>query len=213
MNPIPTLQLCQLEALFDLNLINIPGIFTFAHPDMINPDFSLFPELTTRRFVLREIKEADAPLIHTLRSDQETNVLIGRENSKSIEDAVLFIDRIKTNVRRNESVYWVICFQNVSDLIGTIGYWDFNPSAGSAEIGYELLTEYRGQGIMSEVLPAIIRFGFEEMKLKLITAVTTEQNIGSVRLLEKCGFRLASLKDGITCEHVPGMLTFVLHKQ
>lgn len=180
---------------------------------MLNPNFSLFPELGTRRFVLREITDADAPLIHKLRSDQETNALIDRENSKSIEDAVLFIDRIKGNVSRNQSVYWVICFQNVSDLIGTIGYWNFNLSAESAEIGYELLTECRGQGIMSEVLPAIIRFGFEEMKLKWITAFTTEQNIGSVRLLEKCGFRLASLNDDITCEHVPGMLTFVLHKQ
>ena len=180
---------------------------------MFNPDFTLFPELTTRRFVLREINDADAPLIHKLRSDQETNALINRENSKSIEDAALFIDRIKTNVRRNESVYWIICFQNVSDLIGTIGYWNFNSSSESAEIGYELLREFRGQGIMSEVLREAMRFGFEEMKLKLITACTTEQNIGSVRLLEKCGFRLASLNDDIADEHVPGMLTFVLRKQ
>ena len=106
---------------------------------MFNPNFSVFPELITRRFVLREIKVADASLIHKLRSDQETNALIDRENSNSIEDALLFIDRIKSNVRRNESVYWVICFKNVSDLIGTIGYWNFNLSAETAEIGYELL--------------------------------------------------------------------------
>lgn len=179
---------------------------------MFNPDFSLFPKLTTRRFVLREINIADASLIHKLRSDQETNALIDRENSKSIEDALLFIDRIKSNVRRNESVYWVICFQNVSDLIGTIGYWNFNLSAETAEIGYELLREFRGRGIMKEVLPEVIRFGFEEMKLKWITALTTVQNIGSVKLLEKFGFQLSDSDDNST-EHVPGMLTFVLHNQ
>jgi ribosomal-protein-alanine N-acetyltransferase len=176
---------------------------------MFNPNFSPFPELATARFVLREINIADASLIHKLRSDQETNALIDRENSKSIEDALLFIDRIKSNVRRNESVYWVICFQNASDLVGTIGYWNLNLSVEKAEIGYELLREFRGQGIMNEVLPRIIRFGFEEMKLKWITALTTEQNIRSVKLLEKFGFQLADSDDNST-EHVPGMLTFVL---
>ena len=176
---------------------------------MLNPNFSQFPILSTGRFVLREINVADASLIHKLRSDQETNALINRENSKSIEDALLFIDRIKSNIRRNESVYWVICFQNVSDLIGTVGYWNFDLSAEKAEIGYELLREFRGQGIMNEVLPEVVRFGFEEMKLKWITAVTTEQNVPSVKLLKKFGFQLADSDDHST-EHVPGMLTFVL---
>ena len=152
-------------------------------------------------------------MIHKLRSDQETNALIDRENSKSIEDALLFIDRIKTGVSRNECIYWVICFQNSSDLVGTIGYFNFNLSAETAEIGYELLTEFRGQGIMNEVLPGIIQFGFEEMKLKWITAFTTEQNIGSVRLLEKFGFQLSASEYNNTIEHVSGMLTFILHNR
>ena len=176
---------------------------------MPNPNFSQFPILSTGGFVLREINIADASLIHKLRSDQETNALIDRENSKSIDDALLFIDRIKSNVSRNESVYWVICFQNVSDLIGTVGYWNFDLSAEKAEIGYELLREFRGQGIMNEVLPEVIRFGFEEMKLKWISAVTTEQNVPSVKLLKKFGFQLADSDDD-SSEHVPGMLTFVL---
>jgi [ribosomal protein S5]-alanine N-acetyltransferase len=179
---------------------------------MFYPNFSPFPELATRRFVLREINVADASLIHKLRSDQETNTLIDRENSKSIEDALLFIDRIKGNVGRNESVYWVICLQKVSDLIGTIGYWNLNLSAKTAEIGYELLREFRGRGIMNEVLTEVIRFGFEEMKLKWITAVTTVQNSRSVKLLEKFGFQLADSDDDST-EHIAGMLTFLLHNR
>jgi ribosomal-protein-alanine N-acetyltransferase len=175
-----------------------------------NLNFSPFPELTTRRFVMREISDADAPLIHELRSDQETNALIGRENSKSIEDALLFIDKIKSAVQRNECIYWVICFENSSDLIGTIGIWNFDISAQAAEIGYELLPRSRGQGVMSEVLPRVIQFGFEKLKLKQINAFCSDHNDGSIRLLEKCGFRLASLNDDITHLQDPGMLSFVL---
>ena len=177
---------------------------------MKNLNFSPFPELTTRRFVMREISDADAPLIHELRSDQETNALIGRENSKSIEDALLFIDRIKSAVQRNENICWVIRFENSPDLIGTIGLWNFDIPTEATEIGYELLLRFRGQGIMSEILPRVVRFGFEQMKLKRINAFCSDQNISSIKLLGKCGFRLASLNDDITHQQDPGMLSFVL---
>ena len=173
-------------------------------------NLSPFPKLTTKRLVLREINLADAPLIHELRSDEVTNALIDRKNSSGIEDALSFIDSIKNNVERNESIYWVVCFENTSDLIGTVGYWNFNLPAESAEIGYELLAGFRGQGIMSEVLPRIIHFGFEQMKLKLITAFSSEQNINSVKLLEKFGFRLSSSGYDNTHQNDPGMLSFVL---
>jgi ribosomal-protein-alanine N-acetyltransferase len=174
--------------------------------------FSPFPLLTTKRFVLREINPADAPLIHELRSDRATNALIDRENSKGIEDAVLFIDKIKNIVERNEGLYWVISFENSANLIGTIGYWNFNLSDESAEIGYELLTAFRGQGIMSEALPRIIKFGFEQMNLKLITAFTTEENTNSVKLLEKFEFALSSSDNDNTSQDNPDLLTFVLNR-
>ncbi len=175
---------------------------------IFNPEFSPFPALTTRRFVLRELNKADAHLIHELRSDQETNALIGRENSKSVEDALLFIERIQNGVRRNESIYWVVCSENSPDLIGTIGLWNFDKSARSAEIGYELLPGFRGQGIMPEVLLRVVQFGFEQVKLKQIHAFCLEKNTRSVKLLEKCGFTVMSLEDDIPPE-IPGMLHFV----
>ena len=173
-------------------------------------NFSAFPELTTQRLTLREIQTADAPLIHTLRSDDATNALIDRVKSKGVDDALRFIDLIKNNVGRHESVYWIICFKNTSELIGTICYYNYNLPADTAEVGYELLAGFRGRGIMNEVLPRVIRFGFEEMKLKTITAFPSEQNISSVKLLQKFGFQLSSSVHENTHGDVPGMLTFLL---
>jgi ribosomal-protein-alanine N-acetyltransferase len=180
------------------------------HQLVNNLNFSPFPQLTTGRFMLREINEADAPLIHELRSDQETSALTGRENSKSIEDALLFIDRIKSGIQRNECIYWVVCFENSPDLIGTIGIWNFDIPTGAAEIGYELLPGVRAQGIMSEVLPGVIQFGFEQMKLNRINAFCSEQNEGSSKLLKKCGFKLSSVPADDPNPPDPGMLCFVL---
>lgn len=173
-------------------------------------DFSTFPVITTKQLVMRELTIADAPLIHKMRSDKETNALIGRQNSESIGDALLFIDKIQSGVRRNESIYWVISSENSPGLSGTIGLWNFEESSKSAEIGYELLKEYRGQGIMSEVLPAIIRFGFEKLKLKRMDAFTTEQNTGSVRLLRKFGFQLEVSENDSARNAEPRLMKFVL---
>ena len=173
-------------------------------------DFSPFPQLTTSELVLRELNVADAPLIHELRADQVTSALIGRELSKGIEDALAFIDRIKSGIGRNECIYWVICFQNTSDLIGTVGCWNFDPDAETAEIGYEILADFRGRGIMSEVLPRIVRFGFEQMHLKSILAFCSEQNFSSIRLLKKYGFKLTSAGNDNPRQQVAGMLSFVL---
>jgi ribosomal-protein-alanine N-acetyltransferase len=48
---------------------------------------------------------------------------------------------------------------------------------------------YWGQGIASEALRAILRFGFDGMKLNYIYAGTIADNHESVRLLERIGFR------------------------
>ncbi len=65
----------------------------------------------------------------------------------------------------------------------------------TAEIGYELLPENHGKGIMQEVIPRVIQFGFEEMKLQTIEAELSPRNLKSVRLLEKNNFKLAEVNE------------------
>ncbi|HUM46715.1 MAG TPA: GNAT family protein, partial [Chitinophagales bacterium] len=57
-----------------------------------------------------------------------------------------------------------------------------------AEIGYSLLPGYWGRGIMLESITAVIRFGFEILKLHSIEANVNPSNIPSIKLLERSGF-------------------------
>ena len=59
-----------------------------------------------------------------------------------------------------------------------------------AEIGYWLAKPYWKKGIMSEAVKKICEIGFNEFGLSRITANVFEQNIGSARVVEKCGFTL-----------------------
>jgi [ribosomal protein S5]-alanine N-acetyltransferase len=49
-------------------------------------------------------------------------------------------------------------------------YWHIDWKRNSAEIGYELLPEYQGKGIMSEALEKVIGFGFANLGFETITA-------------------------------------------
>ena len=57
-----------------------------------------------------------------------------------------------------------------------------------AEIGYLLLTEYWGKGIMTESVGRICEMAFSELDIIRITGLVYEPNAASRRVLEKNGF-------------------------
>jgi [ribosomal protein S5]-alanine N-acetyltransferase len=62
-----------------------------------------------------------------------------------------------------------------------------------AKIGYWLGSNYRGKGIMSVALKKLTEYGFRKYKLKRIYARVVTFNKPSVRLLEKCGYKLEGI--------------------
>jgi len=48
---------------------------------------------------------------------------------------------------------------------------------------------------MQEVIPRVVQFGVEEMKLETIEAELSPRNLKSVRLLEKNNFTLAAVNE------------------
>jgi RimJ/RimL family protein N-acetyltransferase len=74
-------------------------------------------------------------------------------------------------------------------VIGDIYMKIHDPAVQIAEVSYGLDPAYWGRGYMSEAVRLMLDFGFERLKLKRIYAVCDPENIGSCRLLEKCGLQ------------------------
>jgi [ribosomal protein S5]-alanine N-acetyltransferase len=157
---------------------------------MLQLNFSPFPVLKTKRLVLRPLTIADADEIAALRSNEAVNKYLERVKTTSAEEALLFIDKINNSISNNQSIYWVIALQETNQLIGTICFWNIVTTEDTAEIGYELLPDYHGKGIMQEAITAVISFGFREMQTKSITAFPLATNIASIKLLEKNDFKI-----------------------
>jgi len=156
---------------------------------MIELNFTPFPELTSDRFVLRELLKNDAAEIFVMRSDKNVLRYLDIKPATKIDDALAFIEKIKSGVEKNEWIMWAVSYKEMNQIVGTICLWNISIENSSAEIGYTLLPEYQGKGIMQEIVPTIINFGFEKLKLKNIEGEVFSGNIKSVKLMERFGFK------------------------
>lgn len=57
------------------------------------------------------------------------------------------------------------------------------------DLGYRFMKQYWGKGIATESAKAVIKFGFEELKLERIVASVLPDNVGSINVLEKLNFK------------------------
>jgi len=156
---------------------------------MTNINFTPFPVLTTESLTLRQPSTDDQRDVLALRSDPEINKYLGRQPSKTIEDAINFIKKVNENIDKNNSIYWVITFTKTKEFVGTICLFDFSNENSSCEIGYELLTKFQRQGIMKEATQKIIDYAFHTMQFQKIVAFTHNDNQNSTKLLEKLDFK------------------------
>jgi ribosomal-protein-alanine N-acetyltransferase len=158
--------------------------------------FPPFTNLFTDRLLLRELNVADAEQIFRIRTDPRVNEFLDRKPAASLDDSLKFIKNILKAQQNEDGMMWAITLKNDPALIGTVVYWQIVKEQDQAEIGYEMLPEFYGQGIMREALSEVIRFGFETMGLKTIIGETKGVNLRSVNALQKCGFEQTGIGEG-----------------
>lgn len=173
---------------------------------MLNGTFTPFPILTTERLTLRQLVINDEQEIFTLRSDSEINKYLDRQISNTIDDARDFINKINEKINKSESLYWAITLSDKNILVGTICLFSFSDENDKCEIGYELLTNFQGQGIMKEAVEKIIDYAFNTIKVQKIEAFFHRDNQRSIKLLEKFSFRNSNEPDktnpNLICYHL-----------
>ena len=162
---------------------------------MLNRSFTPFPILATERLTLRQLVINDEQEIFTLRSDSEINKYLDRQVSNTINDARNFINKVNENINKNDSLYWAITLSDRNILAGTICLFGFSDENNKCEIGYELLTNFQGQGIMKEAAEKVIDYAFNTIKVQKIEAFLHRDNQRSIKLLEKFSFRNSNEPD------------------
>ncbi len=162
---------------------------------MSNENLVDFPILATERLKLRQLLESDVEEIFSLRSDPKINQYLNRQPSITLEDSLNFIRKTNENIKNSPLKYWAIELKDSKNIIGTICLFDFSDELKKCEIGYELLSNYQGKGIMYEATRAIIEYTFNTLGLKIIDACTHKNNHNSTKLLQKFNFEKTKIRD------------------
>jgi [ribosomal protein S5]-alanine N-acetyltransferase len=156
---------------------------------MLELNFVPFPDIETDRLLLRRMKREDAPELLFLRSDDGVMQYIGREKTKTVEEAAGFIDKINGSIDNRESIMWAITLKEApATMIGTICLWNIQQDHQRAEIGYMLHPHYWNRGLMKEAVLAVVDHGFARIKLHSIEGRINPDNAVSGYVLEKTGF-------------------------
>ncbi len=158
----------------------------------------MIPSLTTERLILRPVKPEDNESLFALRSDPEQMRFIPRPLAQTIADADKLLNDMLTGIENNTSINWAATIKGNDRCIGVMGFYRIYPEHFRAEVGYMLLPEHQRKGLMQEALAALVNYGFTEMNLHTVEAVTDPENIASQKVLLNLGFvKEAHFKENI----------------
>jgi len=59
-------------------------------------------------------------------------------------------------------------------------------------VGYALSSQHRGRGYATEAVKALIEYGFKELRVRRIVALTERGNVHSVNLMKRAGMRVGT---------------------
>lgn len=155
--------------------------------------FKEYPVLTTDRLCLRKIVNTDVKNMLTYLSDPLVMQYYGLEPFQTEDEARDEINWYDKILKEETGIRWGITQKSDDKIIGSCGFLNWDHQHSRIDIGYELAREFWGMGFASEVLEAVLTFGFEQMKLERIQALIEPANIASIKLVERHGF----LREGL----------------
>jgi ribosomal-protein-alanine N-acetyltransferase len=150
--------------------------------------FTHFPSLTTEHLQLRQILPSDVEAFFAIKSDREIMDFYGDETHKTLHETHALIQQLQDSYEKHEALFWGITRKGEDTIIGSCAFIALNRDFQYAEIGYELVRTSWRQGIMAEAIAAILTYGFTDLQLHRIEAVTDPRNTPSKNLLLKLGF-------------------------
>lgn len=145
-------------------------------------------QLDTARLSLRPPRLADAPALFAFLGDplamQHTTV------QASERDCRRYLAAHERQRRRIGCAPWVVSEKGRNAIIGFGGLYDdpFDPGWG-VEVGYFFAPSAWGKGYATELTQACVALARAEPRWPVLTAFAHPENIGSQRVLQKCGFR------------------------
>ena len=142
--------------------------------------------LQTKRLIIEHFKESDISDWAKIESDANVR--------RFVDGKALSFDEARKYVEMNIRQYlkigygrYAVRLKEKGNLIGMCGFLKENYGI---DFGYRYSKISWGKGFGFEAAKVVLKYGFSELGLKKVIGITAEENHGSIKILEKLGFKL-----------------------
>ncbi|MCC3378628.1 GNAT family N-acetyltransferase [Paenibacillus farraposensis] len=187
------------------------------------------PALYAPRVRLRQLKAEDYPSLERMLSDPLVIRYVNRIRKPVHARMQRLVAQIKVAAASMDSLHFAVEWREAdtdqgngtdelneearellpSKLLGIASFQQWNEGTGEAQLGYILDRPFWGQGLATEVVDVMLKFGFGSLKLRRIEGRCQEDNHASVRVLVKNRMRLLRIiRSYDHSGEVPNVLVF-----
>jgi RimJ/RimL family protein N-acetyltransferase len=140
----------------------------------------------TSNLLLRDVTEADLPIFFEQQLDPAANYMAAF-TAKDPSDWDAFMAHWQRILSDERTTNKTILLNE--QVVGSVHSFE---QFGEREVSYWIGKEHWGKGIATKALAALL----EEIKTRPLYARAAKDNIGSIRVLEKCGFMITGEDKG-----------------
>jgi RimJ/RimL family protein N-acetyltransferase len=145
--------------------------------------------LETERLTLRKLTVDDAPFMLDLLNQPSFIQFIGDRGVRTLDDARDFITKryIEVYERLGFGIYLTLLKEGQTP-IGICGLVK-RDGLDDVDVGYAFLPQYWSKGYASESVSAVLVYAKDMLGIQRVLGITTPDNTGSIRVLEKAGLK------------------------
>ena len=151
------------------------------------------PTLMTEKWILRPFQKADTPLVQKASMDPLIPLITSIPAVYSEPSAIEYIDRQNQRHVNGVGYSFAIADQESDVAVGSVFLGLNQDDPERANLGYWLIQEYRGKKILPQVLPCLIQWAHDELKMVRLELYVEPWNHGSIKIAEALGFQKEGL--------------------
>ncbi len=168
------------------------------------------PTIESERLVIRPLKDKDVEDLREWTSDKSIYKYWGKNPGKTDLKPELLLDKKE---KPSKSFHLYIEYKENKKVIGDI-YIYLIEKDKKAKVAIRLNKNYHNNGIGTETVKSMIKWCFENTELEVIWSDVDQNNISSIKLLEKCGFnRTKEIENGKMVSTICDIYIYELKKQ
>jgi len=150
--------------------------------------------LQGNKIFLRALEPQDLDFLSDIENDESLWEVSNTQTPYSKFILKQYLEQSHLDIYQVKQLRLVIVNKPYNQEVGLIDLFDFKPQHKRAGIGIAIINKQRHKGYATEALSLVIDYCFKTLQLHQIYANILEENVRSISLFTKLGFKKIGIK-------------------